>query len=272
MKPSHCFRAEIVHLACIVLLCPCFSTTTFGQDQKVPANPEAVETRNVAESQSKWYEKYKKQTNAPKPAEMLVNTDPEPNLEDGFKPLFDGTDLSGWKPLGGDCQFEVIDGELVGTCVPGSSSTYLSTERDDFADFVFTCEMKWVESCNSGVMFRAQVKPNGKGGQTVFGPQAEMEGLTQGRGWSGGIYGQSCGGYFYPLWLNEHEEVRGALVDGWNRITIWAKGNVVKTWVNGVPAAHWVDDGSYPTGFFGLQIHKGQSGKVRFRNILVKSL
>ncbi|MEL6107454.1 MAG: family 16 glycoside hydrolase, partial [Planctomycetota bacterium] len=56
----------------------------------------------------------------------------------------------------------------------------------------------------------------------------------------------------------------------WNRLTISTKGNVVKTWVNGVPAAHWVDDGSYPKGFFGLQVHKGSKGKVRFRNLILK--
>jgi hypothetical protein len=51
-----------------------------------------------------------------------------------------------------------------------------------------------------------------------------------------------------------------------------AQGNVVKTWVNGVPAAHWVDDGSYPKGFFGLQIHKGSKGTVHWKNIRVKEL
>ncbi|MEL7267045.1 MAG: family 16 glycoside hydrolase [Planctomycetota bacterium] len=47
---------------------------------------------------------------------------------------------------------------------------------------------------------------------------------------------------------------------------------MVKTWVNGIPAANWVDDGTYREGFFGLQIHKGKQGKVRFRDIRVKEL
>tara|TARA_R110002167_G_scaffold45441_6_gene136509 strand:- start:86 stop:883 length:798 start_codon:yes stop_codon:yes gene_type:complete len=231
----------------------------------------------VDPQQKDWYEKYKNQQNIPPADEMLLNTEAEPDLSEGFTPLFNGKDLTGWSPKGGTCTFEASDGVLKGTCVPGSPSTYLSTDKDDYRDFIFTCEMKWEVNGNSGVMFRAQSKTSeskkGVKSETVFGPQAEMEGITGDRHWSGGIYGQSCGGYFYPLWLKEHQAVRAALKKtDWNRLTIMAKGNVVKTWLNGVPAAHWVDDGTYPEGFFGLQIHKGNSGTVLWRDIRVKEL
>lgn len=226
----------------------------------------------VDPKQGKWHRKYQKQENAPKPEEMLLNTDSEPKLSDGFTPLFNGRDLSGWTAKGGTCDFEAKGDLVVGTCVPGSNSTYLCTDQADFTDFIFTCDMKWEVDGNSGVMFRAQSKTGDKG-ETVFGPQAEMEGITGDRFWSGGIYGQSCGGYFYPLWLKEHQAARDALKrTDWNRLTIMAKGNVVKTWVNGVPAAHWVDDGTYAQGFFGLQIHKGAKGKVLWKNVRVKEL
>lgn len=225
----------------------------------------------VDPSQSAWYEKYKTQKNVPIPAEMQLNTEPEPPLTEGFKSLFNGKDLTGWTSRGGECEFKVNDGVIVGTCVPGSPSTYLCTDREDFKDFVFTCDIKWEVDGNTGVMFRAKRRAGKKGGEVVFGPQAEMEGFEKERGWSGGIYGQSCGGYYYPLWLRSHEEVRNALVkDGWNRITISAKGNVVRTWVNGIPASHWLDDGTYPEGYFGLQIHKGEKGTVHFKNVMVK--
>jgi hypothetical protein len=222
------------------------------------------------EEQESWIKKYKRQENVPDPEKTLLNKDPEPEITKDFVSLFNGKDLSGWTPKGGHCTFEVKDECIVGTCVKGSPSTYLSTEKNDYTDFIFTCDMKWEEDGNSGVMFRAKERKGKNGNVTVFGPQAEMEGLNKGRGWSGGIYGQSCGGYFYPLWLVEHREARKALKEGWNRLTISAKGNVVKTWLNGVPAAHWVDDGSYPKGYFGLQIHSGSQGKVLWKNILLK--
>lgn len=232
-----------------------------------------VTAQELDPQQNAWHAKYEKQQNAPLPEQMLLNTDPEPDLNTGMTSLFNGQDLTGWEPRGGTCTFEAKDGLLVGTCVPGSNSTYLSTKQVDYADFVFTCDMKWKVDCNSGVMFRAQSKPGKDDQETVFGPQAEMEGFSQDRHWSGGIYGQSCGGYFYPLWLKEHKEARAATRQGeWNRVTILAKGNVVKTWVNGVPAAHWIDNGSYRKGFFGLQIHKGAKGQVLWKNIKVKRL
>ena len=245
----------------VALLLLCFSSRSL------------VVAGDLDPQQHRWHAKYKKQQNAPQPEEMLLNTDDEPDLSEGFVSLFNGKDLTGWTPKGGTCKFEVRDGLLVGKCVPGSNSTYLSTKAADFTDFVFTCDMKWEVDCNSGVMFRAQVRPGKKGGETVFGPQAEMEGFSQDRGWSGGVYGQSCGGYFYPLWLKEHRKARAALKKGeWNRLTISAQGNVVKTWINGVPAAHWVDDGTYPRGFFGLQIHRGAKGTVLWKNLRVKKL
>lgn len=223
-------------------------------------------------SQKDWHERYKKQENAPKPGAMLLNEDKEPDLKEGFVALFNGKDLTGWKPKGGKATFEVKDGFIVGTAVPGTPSTYLCTERTDYADFIFTCEIKWEVNLNTGVMFRADSREKGDT-EEVFGPQGEMEGIAGDRGWSGGVYGQSCGGYFYPLWLKEHSDARTAIKpEGWNRLTIFAKGNVVKTWVNGVPAANWVGDGTYSKGFFGLQVHKAKKGKVLFRDIQVKEL
>ncbi|MEM1108137.1 MAG: DUF1080 domain-containing protein [Planctomycetota bacterium] len=239
-------------------------------------------------SQKSWHERYRKQANAPQPADMKLNTDPEPAWDgEGFIDLFNGQDLTGWTALGGTCTFEAIDGEIVGTTVPGSPSTYLCTDDASWSDFIFTCDTFWEVDGNTGVMFRARSRPRKNAetpdevstapeDQEVYGPQVEMEGFdgwTKGRNWSGAVYGQSCGGYWYPLWLKEHAAARAALKPGvWNRMTVRAKGNVVQTWINGVPAAYWEDEGSYPSGFFGLQVHSGGRGTIRWRNLRVKSL
>ncbi len=223
-------------------------------------------------SQKDWYEKYKKQENAPKPEAMLLNTEPEPGLKEGFIYLFNGKNLDGWESRGGKSTFTVKDGMIIGTSVPDSPSTYLSTKKADYTDFIFTCEMRWEVDINSGIMFHAQEKQK-EGLSTVLGPQAEMEGIAGDRHWSGAIYGQDCGGMFYPLWLVEHAKARAALdPTGWNRITIQSKGKQVLTWLNGVPAANWMDDGTYAKGFFGLQIHKAKKGEVHWRNIQLKDL
>jgi len=125
----------------------------------------------VDPNQADWHKKYKQQENAPDPAKMLLNEDKEPALKDGFVDLFNGKDLTGWTPKGGTAKFEVKDGMIVGTVVKDSPSTYLSTDKADYTDFVFTCEIKWEIDLNSGVMFRAAVrkkKDKAKSGKVLF--------------------------------------------------------------------------------------------------------
>ena len=223
----------------------------------------------VDESQTKYVKQYEKQKNVPNPAKQLVNIDAEPNLKTGFKPLFNGKDLTGWTSKGGQCTFEVKDGAIMGTCVKKTPSTWLCTDKE-YGDFIFTCEVKWLVDGNSGVQFRS--KARGKvGKETVYGPQYELEGFARGRNWTGGIYGQSCGGWYYPLWLEAHQKARAAVTHEWNRVTILAKGNVVKTWINGVPATHWLND-TYLKGFIGLQVHQGSKGQILWRNVKIKEL
>ena len=230
-----------------------------------------VQGNQVSKSQRWAIESYKVQTQIITPEDALINTETEPDLTEGFVDLYNGKDLTGWTPRGGNCTFEARGEAIVGTTVQGSPSTYLSTNKEDYQDFIFTAEIKWAVDGNSGVMFRAQRKPSGKD-ELVFGPQCEMEGIKKGRNWSGGIYGQSAGGWRYPLWLEAHEEVRDAIKgDAWNRVTIQAVGNNVKTWINGIPAANWEDD-EYPKGYFGLQVHAGKQGEIHFRNLKVKEL
>ncbi len=249
-------------------------------EQEMGSKKKATKTLpdRIAPDQAKWYAHYVKQANAPNPDEQLLNETPEPSIKDGFVDLFNGTDLSGWTPRGGTCKFEVVGGVIEGTCMPGAKSTYLCTERNDYHDFIFTCEVKWEIDGNTGVMFRAKVKPSTKAKEdtdqtkVVYGPQVELEDFAKARFWSGAIYGQSCGGYFHPLWLKDHVKTRTAIKkDEWNRLTLSCKGKVVKTWINGVPMAHWVDEkNEYPTGYFGLQVHKGKQGKILFRNVKIK--
>jgi hypothetical protein len=229
-----------------------------------------AQANTISESQQQYIKKYKNQKVVPKPEAMLLNTDAEPDLSNGFTSLYNGKDLAGWTSLGGHCTFEAKGDTIIGTTIKGSPSTYLSTDKADYTDFIFTAELKWEIQGNSGVMFRGQQKP-GKNAVTVFGPQAEMEGYQE-RGWSGGIYGQACGGWYYPLWLEAHAEARKAIKkDGWNRITVLAQGDTFKTWINGIPAGH-LKNSEYKQGFFSLQVHAGKEGEIHFRNIKVKEL
>ena len=106
----------------------------------------------------------------------------------------------------------------------------------------------------------------------VFGYQREVE--TSELQWTGGIYGEAMGGWKYPLSKEEeHAKARAAVQDHkvWNRITIYAKGDYLLTWINGVPCANLTNQ-ERSKGFFGLQVHQGKKGQIRWRNIRVKVL
>lgn len=227
----------------------------------------AVATGGTIDPSQEEHLSNKRYAKAPKPPEQKVNTAEEPDLEKGFSPLFENGSLKGWVPRGGECTFEMDDnGELVGTCVKGSPSTYFSSPREDYTDFILTFEFKWVVPGNSGVQFRSFVNDKG----SVAGYQCEMD--PSDRGWTGGIYNQSLDGWKYPLWMTEHNPVRENLKkDDWNRITIRAKGNLIETWVNGIGATHLVND-ERGSGLFAFQVHKGNEGTIRWRNIKIKEL
>ncbi|WP_052670972.1 3-keto-disaccharide hydrolase [Draconibacterium sediminis] len=204
---------------------------------------------------------------------QLLNKDKEPKLEGKkFISLFNGENLKGWETLQGTMKFEARDGEIVGTCSEGPS-TFLCTEKE-YVDFIFTCEIKWEVDGNTGVQIRSRIRKD-LNRNTVIGPQAEMEDLAKnGRGWSGGIYGQNCGGWFYPLKAPEHKALKNVIDrSGWNRLTIKVKGNVFQTWVNGIPAAYWIDEkNEFPKGFIGLQIHGGKQGIVHWKNLKLREI
>lgn len=203
----------------------------------------------------------------------FINTDKEPKIKSRkFKSLFDGKTLNGWSTKQGTMKFEVINGEIVGTCSKGPS-TFLCTDKE-YKDFIFTCEVKWEVDGNTGVQIRSRIRKDDNVDK-VIGPQAEMEDLgKKGRGWSGGIYGQNCGGWFYPLKAPEHAPLKNAIDrSDWNRLTIKVEGNVFKTWINGLPAAHWVDiKNEFPNGFIGLQVHGGKKGIIHWKNLKIRQL
>ena len=113
----------------------------------------------VSEAQQAFIKKYEDQKLIIAPEQARLNSEPEPDLSEGFLSLYNGKDLSNWTARGGYCIFEARIDRIVGICVEGSPSTYLSTLRDDYSDFIFTAELKWLIDGNSGIMFRAKHEP-----------------------------------------------------------------------------------------------------------------
>lgn len=185
-------------------------------------------------------------------------------------PLFNGKNLDGWKQLNGKANYKVIEGEIIGTTKPGEPNSFLATDQQ-YGDFILELELYVDPTLNSGIQFRSGQKSSEENGR-VFGYQMEVD--PSARAWSGGIYDEARRGWLYTLEANK--AAKTAFKNGsWNKYRIEAIGNLIRTWVNGVPTANLVDDLT-PRGFIALQVHSigksDEAGKqIRWRNIRIQT-
>jgi len=200
--------------------------------------------------------------------------------EEGWVNLFNGKDLDGWEQLNGKAKYTVEDGAIVGTSVPNSPNSFLCTKKL-YTDFILEFEVKGHPHLNSGVQIRSNSLPEYKDGR-VHGYQCEIEDEAQERDWSCGIYDEGRRGWLYPKKDDEEackafsEQGKRTWKNGeWNKIRIEAKGDSIKTWLNGEQRAD-LKDGMTPKGFVALQVHgvgdKEEPLSVRWRNIRIKEL
>lgn len=184
--------------------------------------------------------------------------------------LFNGKSLNGWKQLNGNAKYEVKNGTIVGTTVFGEPNSFLTTEKE-YGDFILEFEFKVDSTMNSGVQFRSLSLPEYKNGR-VHGYQYEID--PSKRGWTGGIYDEARRDWLYPLDLNT--AAKTAFKQGqWNKARIECIGNSMRTWINGVPAAHLIDDVT-AKGFIALQVHaigkkEDEGHQISWRNIRIQT-
>lgn len=189
---------------------------------------------------------------------------------DGWQNLFNGKDLQGWKQLNGRAKYEVKNGEIVGTTVPNEPNSFLATEQE-YGNFILELELFVDTSLNSGIQIRSLSKPDYQDGR-VHGYQVEID--PSKRAWSGGLYDEARRGWLYTLELNPAAK-KAFKNFQWNKYRIECIGHTIRTWVNGVPAAH-VLDAETASGFIALQVHsvnekRKEGKKVRWRNIRIRT-
>lgn len=205
---------------------------------------------------------------------LILSCSPvETTQDDGWRNLFDGETLTGWKAVMGEAPFEIKDGVIIGYAKANTPNTFLITE-EVFGDYIFEVDLKIEDlSSNSGVMVRGQFDPAARDGKgLVFGYQIEADPTE--RAWSGGLYDEARRGWLYPLDLNP--KAKSAFKMGeWNTYRIEAIGNEIKSWINGQEVAYVVDEMD-AKGFIGLQVHsirnpEDEGRMTYFRNVRVKT-
>ena len=205
--------------------------------------------------------------------------------EDGFRPIFNGSDLTGWD---GDPRFwSVEDGAITGRTTednPTEHNTFIIWRQGDVDDFVLRFSYRIV-SGNSGVQYRSkEVDP-----WVISGYQGDFE---AGDRYSG---------------INYHEKGRGIIADrgqktrigpegkvevtetfgesdelqkvikkeDWNDYEIVAQGNRLVHKIDGRLMSEVVDDHPEGRSFSGLlafQLHAGPPMKVQVKDVRLKRL
>jgi hypothetical protein len=181
--------------------------------------------------------------------------------------LFNGKDLSNWYQLGGKAEYQIKGDMIVGNPKLGEPNSFLVT-KNIYKDFILEFEFKADDGINSGVQFRSEKNPDNR----VFGYQMEIDASP--RAWTGGIYDEARRQWLYTLEYNTPAK-SFFKKQVWNKARIECIGNALRTWINGMPAAHVVDDMT-PEGFIALQVHsidksEQQSKTVAWRKIRIQT-
>jgi len=163
--------------------------------------------------------------------------------------LFDGKTLNGWSQKGGDANYMVREGTLVGSTVHNTPNSFMTSDKM-YGDFILELEYLVDSTMNSGIQIRSNSFPFYLDGR-VHGYQIEID--PSDRAWSAGVYDEGRRGWLNTLVDNPTAQ-KAFKQNDWNHYRIEAVGDTLKTWINAVPAAHLIDDKTR-TGFIGLQVH-----------------
>jgi hypothetical protein len=225
---------------------------------------------------------------------LLADAAPSSAAEPGWVDLFNGKDLTGWVQRGGKAKYTVEDGMIVGSSVLNTDNSFLCTEKT-YADFILELDFKIDPVLNSGIQVRSECFDTAKTLQAegkeikipagrVHGYQVEIDMSSENkRWWTAGLYDESRRGWLYPGSLGgdkkEFTDAGSKLSKQgeWNHIKIEARGDSIRTWLNGEARAA-IRDSMTPKGSIALQVHGVKNDpqmanlKVQFRNLRLKEL
>lgn len=202
---------------------------------------------------------------ADRPADPPPNTLTAAERAAGFRLLFDGRSLAGWKHNGKEGSFTVKDGAIVGDRTgQGQLAYWLSTDRE-YADFELRLQCRIRPRGNTGIFIRA---PH-QGRTSTMGMEIQM--LDDGA--KKGTPGKGDTGAIYRVVAPKKYAARPA--GEWNDVCILCEGDRVKVTLNGEEVtdalmSDYSELKSRPRkGYIGLSAH---TDPVCFRSIRLREI
>ncbi|HUE70408.1 MAG TPA: DUF1080 domain-containing protein [Pirellulaceae bacterium] len=186
----------------------------------------------------------------------------EPKPEEGFTPLFNGNDLSGWVVMGDAKGWKVVDGVIHSDA--GNNGQWLRSEKE-YGDFVLKLEWKVSEGGNSGVFIRAKKED----APWVTGYEIQISNPRQDEAHcTGSLYS------YVPVKMRPDESA-----GKWHTLEITCQGSKIRVVAGGVECIDYDQATSEKTkdkplkGFIGLQdAHAAAGNTIEYRNIRIKEL
>jgi serine/threonine protein kinase/formylglycine-generating enzyme required for sulfatase activity len=185
--------------------------------------------------------------------------------DDGFVPLFNGINKSGWKTHESQRgNWHVENGILIGS---GSAASHLYTKRGDFKDFILHLEARINAGGNSGVIFRSKFGPAWPANKPKFplGYEAQID-STSHTAKTGSLFVISGGGGSGSAVVSVPASPVPA--GEWFTMEVMAKAGHIVIKVNDQTTAEY-DDSHFRSGHIALQQHDAKT-VVEFRNIRIQ--
>lgn len=203
----------------------------------------------------------------------------------GFRSLFNGTDLTGWR--GNPAIWSVQDGAITGRTTADrrvSENDFLIWAGGDVRDFELHAKFR-IDSGNSGIYFRS-LERQGMEKEPLIGCQADFS--ADGR-WTGVLIEYTRRGILAERGqktvvgqdgkvrvvgsTGDPEELLKAVEPGrWNQYVVTARGGRIVLKINGVTMCE-IDDkdpNRIEQGKLALQVHVGPPMRVQFKDIYLR--
>ena len=219
------------------------------------------------------------------PAGTTPSAEVGPRIEAGFKSLFNGKDLSGWK--GNPRLWFVKDGAITGQTTEQnrvSENNFLIWMGGDLKDFELRLKFR-IEGGNSGIYFHSKERTDMRP-EALVGPQADFS--ADGR-WTGVLMEYTLRnilaerGQKIRIDKTGKKEVVGSVGDPtellklvkpeqWNDYTVITNTGHTVLKINGLVMCEIEDNDPkrVPSGRLALQVHQGPPMLVQFKDIRLR--
>ncbi|QDU37731.1 Choline-sulfatase [Maioricimonas rarisocia] len=256
-----------------------------GSEELYDHQSDPTEYTNLADRRE--YAELKQELAAWFPEEIRrVEYRSEPPLEAGFRPLFNGYDLTSWE--GDPSLWRVEDGKIVGETTEGAPlphNSFLVWRGATLRDFELRLRVRVIGEYNSGIQYRSRDLADRSdyvvgGYQCDLHPDPEKLGMLyeeKGRGIIAGreekVLVTQDGRRF--LTGSSPEDVRPVNLGEWNDVTIIARGDRLVHKVNGHVACEVFDadeERGTSSGLLAIQLHRGAPMRVEVADVRLREM